>query len=84
MRLGGDEMALFLVGRSAGEVVQVAERLRGQIEKMALSWLAPEESVTVSVARREPKEALDDLLRRTDAALYRAKDGGRNRVCSAD
>jgi diguanylate cyclase (GGDEF)-like protein len=62
-----------------------AERLRAGIEGLALPRDAAGEGVvTISVgaAVREPGDegGAEDAIRRADAALYRAKDEGRNRV----
>ena len=40
-------------------------------------------TVSIGVAEYQPGEPLEDCLRRCDAALYRAKDGGRNAVVAA-
>ncbi len=40
--------------------------------------------MSVGVASRLPSETVDAILSRSDAALYRAKRSGRNRVCSEE
>ncbi len=84
VRFGGEEFAVFLVGRGDGR--EVAERLRARVEALDLDGPLAGRRVTVSlgVARRLPGETLDSWIGRADAALYRAKETGRNRVVSAD
>jgi diguanylate cyclase (GGDEF)-like protein len=81
-RVGGEEFLLVLPGADADAAAEVAERLRSAIAGAPLPDLDPALRVSCSfgVAAAGDGEAVDDLLRRADAALYRAKSGGRNRV----
>ena len=82
-RLGGDELAILLPGVSPEAVRQRAEALRRSIRDTPLSWDGQLVHVTVSlgVAHTETVSAdLDELYAAADAALYRAKRQGRNRV----
>ncbi|CCG07934.1 GGDEF domain-containing protein [Pararhodospirillum photometricum] len=84
VRLGGEEFAIFVVGSSLETLRVMAERLRGAVAE--LDFGAPmTQSITASfgVAVRSPGESLARVLERADDALYRAKEGGRNRVCAA-
>lgn len=78
-RYGGEEFAVLL-GRSAlAETQTLAEALRARVAEQALVGLA----MTVSIGVAEwsgPPEAVSTALARADAALYRAKREGRNRV----
>ncbi|CAA6606150.1 Diguanylate cyclase [Rhodospirillaceae bacterium LM-1] len=83
VRLGGEEFAVFVAGRSASEIGAFAERLREAVEELQFGPPMEGRKVTASVgvAERRQKESLIDFLGRADAALYRAKQSGRNQVC---
>ena len=82
-RWGGEEFMIVTPETDLEAARQLAERLRTAIAGQAI---LREEPVTASfgVARNLPGEALAALFARADAALYAAKDGGRNRVELAD
>ena len=84
-RYGGEEFLLVLPGASSEEATEAVDRLREVIGD--LDWSAVSDSLAVSmsagVVQIRSDEALDEILTRVDAALYRAKDAGRNCVVSA-
>lgn len=84
VRFGGEEFALGLPGTDCDEALEVADRLRHVIECLALpfrnSHPLPHLTVSLGVARMQQGQTLDALIAAADAALYRAKEGGRNRV----
>ena len=69
-RHGGDEFALLLPGHTGPQALDVVEQLRRASTRVALS---------VGVAAHRPGELASQLMRRADAALYRAKADGRGR-----
>ncbi|MEN2978894.1 GGDEF domain-containing protein [Tistrella bauzanensis] len=86
-RLGGEEFAVLLPDIDAGELDQIAERLRSTIAAIRLPWKEDEIRLTASfgVARfSAPGDDIDRVLSRADKALYAAKRAGRNRVATSD
>jgi diguanylate cyclase (GGDEF)-like protein/PAS domain S-box-containing protein len=84
-RYGGEEFAVVLAQTDAGEALQVAERIRADIEQMAIPHAgSPFGHVTISIglATCTPASgyAPDGLLQAADRALYQSKSAGRNRV----
>jgi len=82
-RLGGEEFAVLLTGTTLAEASETAERLRALVAAMRVTTPQGELSVTVSLGCASATRD-DDLLRAADAALYVAKQTGRNRVHTAD
>jgi diguanylate cyclase (GGDEF)-like protein len=83
-RYGGEEFALILVKTDEAQAVETAERIRATIERTKfINPAGGEVCVTMSfgiaVLGKHARE-LNDLIRKADKALYRAKANGRNRV----
>jgi len=80
-RIGGEEFVAIISGTLA-EAHIAANRVRSAFEKAAVAPGSPEIPATVSVgvACGLPHVSIDVLIARADAALYRAKTNGRNRV----
>ncbi|HEX6986177.1 MAG TPA: GGDEF domain-containing protein, partial [Planctomycetaceae bacterium] len=86
-RFGGEEFAVLLPDADAREASAAAERLRGAIEGAA--WPLRPVTASFGVATvfppSQPDESVADvLIAAADAALYRSKAAGRNRVTHAD
>lgn len=82
-RLGGDEFGLILPQCSASTTVDIAERLRRSLELFTFVWDDRCFAVTASIGVAciaDGNTTLEDAMRRADAACYRAKEKGRNRV----
>lgn len=77
-RYGGEEFVFLLVGARQEEARASAERVRVALEAAQIGTLKV--TASLGVACRREGESLEDVLKRADEALYRAKAGGRNRV----
>lgn len=85
VRHGGEEFVVVLPGLGLDAAAEVCERLRERLARYP--WLAvcgTSVPVTVSIGlAAAPVYQLDSLLQRADAALYRAKEHGRNLLVRA-
>lgn len=82
-RLGGDEFSLILPQCPPSSAIDIAERLRRSLELFSFTWGERRFTVTASVGVAciaDRNTTLEDAMRRADAACYRAKEKGRNRV----
>ncbi|PBB16559.1 diguanylate cyclase [Mesorhizobium sp. WSM4313] len=85
-RYGGEEFLVLLPGVTEEEAVSVAERVRKSVEAAALpnpgSRVSRSVTLSIGVAVQTADEAIspEQLQRQADAALYLAKQTGRNRV----
>jgi len=83
VRYGGEEFLLFTIGQDIEGATALAERLRSLISSEEIDAGGDHElrvTVSIGVAEHRPEEGLEELLRRADAALYRAKRLGRDRT----
>jgi len=84
-RFGGEEFIIILPDTSKEAAVFVAERIRQQIEKQQIKAYDEALKVTISIGIATfPVDArgYEELIDKSDWALYRAKKIGRNRVCT--
>lgn len=93
-RYGGEEFSVLLPGMGQDEAVALAERLRQVAAMIEVSFNGTAINVTISVGvaaavfepgvpqGMESTQICDALILAADTALYRAKQEGRNRVCS--
>lgn len=82
-RLGGEEFAVFLPGATLDQGRMVAEGLRTafSLQQVECDQLLIQCTASFGITPATPGEPLDPVFARADAALYRAKNTGRNRVC---
>jgi diguanylate cyclase (GGDEF)-like protein len=83
-RFGGEEFVVVLPGASLEIGAKRAEELRAKIEAISVRYLdnnLPRITISVGVAAfPEAGDNPQSVLKAADDALYRAKEGGRNRV----
>ncbi|MBE0480025.1 MAG: diguanylate cyclase [Dehalococcoidia bacterium] len=84
-RWGGDEFMILVTGANLEDARRVGERIRAQVERY--HRMLGEEMVGISISvgiAFYPDHAsnANELLQRVDEALYRAKNYGKNRLCT--
>jgi diguanylate cyclase (GGDEF)-like protein len=88
-RYGGEELAVVLPQTDADGAALLAERMREAVERLRVPSVGGDEPLRVTASfgvASVPESAADreDLVAAADAALYRAKRGGKNRVERAE
>ncbi len=82
-RFGGEEFALVLPETSAEQARVLADKTRSKVERATFRYENKPIAITISLGVGEilaQSDRPEALFARVDAALYRAKEGGRNRV----
>jgi two-component system chemotaxis family response regulator WspR len=88
-RFGGEEFVLILPATTAGGARLIAEKLRRAVEDLAIphapasanAWITISGGVATVVPNEQ--EEPSSLVESADLALYRAKNGGKNRIMTA-
>jgi two-component system cell cycle response regulator len=84
VRYGGDEFAVLLPQVGEDTAMTIADRVRAAVSGTSSdgsdSLITIPVRISMGVAEKHPSNTLDNLIRAADAALYRAKHAGRNKV----
>lgn len=85
-RYGGEEFAILLPNTALKEAIQTISRIRRYMTKKFFLHDNNRLLITFSggVAQYHPGESQEDLFKRADGALYRAKKNGKNQIIAAD
>ncbi len=83
-RLGGEEFGIYLINTEFDEAIEVAERIReniNNIDMKADDQTKLELSVSIGVTKPlSVDEKLNEIMKRADKAMFKAKHLGRNKV----
>ena len=84
-RYGGEEFLLILPDTAKDQAARTLDRLRAIVSEVDWTAISAGMNLTMSagICSVRQEDSADDILSRADAALYRAKDAGRNRVIAA-
>jgi diguanylate cyclase (GGDEF)-like protein len=86
LRYGGEEFLVVLPDADIEAVVTVGERLRAAVEKASVSHEGKSISLTVSIGATAyivgQTDSEEQMLAEADAAMYAAKNSGRDRLCA--
>ncbi|MGB6020549.1 MAG: GGDEF domain-containing protein [Sulfurimonadaceae bacterium] len=83
-RVGGEEFAVLLFKTDSEGAFTLAEKIRSEVQNIAIEYDGQEVSVTTSIGvsqNAETDKSFDDIFARADKALYQAKAQGRNQTC---
>lgn len=85
VRYGGEEFVVLLPGRDRRAARTIGERLRQALERLhafhSPLGLLPGVTISIGMAEQQADDSLASLINRADAAMYRAKQHGRNCLC---
>jgi diguanylate cyclase (GGDEF)-like protein len=83
-RMGGEEFAILLPDTQGSAALAIAERVRRMVEELEVPFEAGPLRMTIcaGVAQLNTARGWEEMMRRADAAMYTAKQRGRNLICA--
>jgi diguanylate cyclase (GGDEF)-like protein len=83
-RFGGDEFAVLLPDLTLDQARDTGERIRSQVAALSPPSLSTAITISIGVAQHAADQNTAALVHRADAAMYEAKEHGRNRVAVSE
>lgn len=78
-RIGGEEFMVLLPHTEIKIAFEIAERMRDFIAELNIEPVG-QVTISIGVVQYHGGESIESLIKRTDVALYKAKESGRNRI----
>ncbi|MFH1393224.1 MAG: GGDEF domain-containing protein [Patescibacteria group bacterium] len=84
-RWGGEEIIVGLVGSDENNAYEITDGIRKKVEETTVEWEGKTIKFTISggVASFAEAEDFDGLFKKSDGALYKAKQTGKNKIVKA-
>jgi len=79
VRWGGEEFLVILPSCPIGVAGKLADRFREKVKQLK-DDVVGQVTISLGVAEWNKSESVDELIKRADLAMYKAKNAGRNRV----
>lgn len=79
-RFGGEEFCVIACNMASGQEFRLFDSVRESIERMEINVAGGTIKTTISVGVCRELDSLEEMIKKADAKLYKAKTGGRNKV----
>lgn len=80
-RWGGEEFVILYIDSNRHTALKLAERVRLAVQALKFEETGSGITISIGISQRLQGDTLDDLMQRSDQALYQAKSNGRNQTC---